>query len=59
MSYRSAERKPVGPFEVLAMLGRYCVLDRGDGSRIIASTFNTREAAERWIARRQEERVDA
>jgi hypothetical protein len=55
LSHLVPEWKPVGPFEVLAMLGRFCVLDRGNGNRILSSTFNTRDAAERWIERQPKE----
>ena len=42
---------PVGPFHVLPLFGKYRVMDRGAGNRILAPEFNTRSAAETWASK--------
>jgi len=42
---------PVGPLHVFPLFGKYRVMDRGAGNRILAPKFNTRAAAEMWAAK--------
>lgn len=38
-------------YVVIAMSGRYHVIDRVDGFKILPPNWKTRKAAERWVAR--------
>lgn len=50
----TASDKAYAPrYQVIALFGRYRVIDRWDGSKILPANWKTRQAAERWADRRR------
>ena len=59
MSYRAVREAITGPLVVIAINGRYIVIDRGNGSRVLAPKFRSAAAAQKWVDRQTVSRQSA